>query len=608
MPIRKVNRFKILKWVIGIISILFILLVSVAWYLNYRYKPIITEEIKTQVYKSTDSLYNISFTNVTTNLITGNAVLKDVKIIADTNRFKQLIALKRAPNNLYTITLKKLLIKRFHPFSVLKDKKLNINLILFDKPEFTMINRQFDFNENRLPQPVKSPYDIISKILKEFSVETIYFRDASFKYINKNHVKPTVFSIANFNIVLKKLLVDSTSVKDPKRFFLLKDVILNLNNYSYATPDKLYKINLNQLDFKASTGELMIKKFGFIPLYDEMKFGEKIGHNVDRFKIEMDNIDFKGINLPLYVRRQELRAKETIISNGTIAVFNNSSLPKLSSKRSIKSFPHQLLKNIDFPIELKKVILKNINIRYAVYSAKSQQRGLISFEHTSGQITNLTNLSGLKAKDSIMKVDLVTYLMEQGKLAINFKFNLASSTGAFSYFGVLNNINARLINGITKPLGLLQINRGNVDRLDFAFDADNFKSVGKVNFRYYDLSVGLMRNDEEKGKLVKRGLASFLANALMINASNPNSKGKFISASVIYDRPANTSFFNLIWRSLFQGIKYSIGLTEEKRGEMQAYIEKFNTIKASRKERKTKRLERRLERKKEQLEKERRYK
>ncbi|WP_431293257.1 hypothetical protein [Pedobacter sp. P26] len=122
MPDTKRYRYKVFKWIACTLIGVFILLAGVAWLLNVKSRPILTDRIKTLLYKSTDSLYTISFTKVSTNVFTGNATLQNVKITPDTNRFKQLIALKRAPNNLYTVSLKKLVVKRFHPLTLYREK------------------------------------------------------------------------------------------------------------------------------------------------------------------------------------------------------------------------------------------------------------------------------------------------------------------------------------------------------------------------------------------------------------------------------------------------------------------------------------------------------
>jgi len=603
MPDTRKYRYRVFKWIACTLLSVFIVLAGIAWLLNVKSRPILTDRIKTLLYKSTDSLYTISFTKVSTNVFTGNATLQNVKIVPDTNRFKQLIALKRAPNNLYTVSLKKLVVKHFHPLTLYREKKLQLEEIIFDKPEVTMVNRQFAFNEGRAPRPIKSPYAIISKNLKEFSIKSIRFKDVSFKYINKNVPNSVPFSIDDLNITLTDLLVDSTSAEDPSRFYLVKDILINLNNYVYRTPDKMYDIQLDKLDFRATTGKLRINSFALVPLHDEMSFGKVAGFAKERFNIKMSDIMLNGIDLPLYISKQELWAKEMAITNGFVSVFNHNGLPKKHQESKIGKFPHQLLQLLDAPILVQKIQLKDINVNYSVYNNESNQKGQITFEHTSGIIKNATNVEKIKAINPFMEVNLNTYLFGQGKLDVNFIFDLTAKDGAFSYNGVLHNFNARVLNQITKPLGLVRINRGSVDKLKFNFKANDLGAKGTVAFSYYDLSVALMKNDPEKDHLVTRGFLSFLANALIIKSENPGADGKLVPLTVNYSRPANTSFFNMIWKSLFTGIKYSIGITEEKQNEVREHIAKFKAMRANHIQRKQKRLERRIRREREQNEK-----
>ncbi|QIL39581.1 DUF748 domain-containing protein [Pedobacter sp. HDW13] len=601
MPATKRYRYKVLKWITGSLLGIFLVLAGIAWFLNVKSRPMLTSRIKTLLYTSTDSLYTISFTKVSTNIFTGNATLQNVKITPDQNRYKQLIALKRAPNNLYTVSLKKLVVKRFHPLTLYRERKLQLEEVLFDKPEVSMVNRQFAFNEGRAPRPIKSPYAFISKNLKEFSIKSIRFRDVSFKYVNNNLKKEVPFAIDDLNITLTDLLVDSTSAEDPTRFYLLKDIVINLNDYAYRTPNKMYDIKLEKLDFRASTGKLRVNHFALVPLHDEMAFGKVAGYARERFNISMNDIMFNGIDMPLYISKQELWAKEMAIANGFVSVFSQKGLKQKPVENKIGRFPHQLLQRVNMPILVQKIQVKDVGINYAVYNNESNQKGQITFQHTSGFIKNATNLQKIKAINPVMEANLTTYLCGQGKLDVNFVFDLTANDGAFSYNGTLHSFNARVLNQITKPLGLVRINRGNVDQLKFNFKANDSGAKGTVAFSYYDLSVALMRNDPEKDHLVTRGLLSFLANALIIKSENPGPDGKLIPLSVNYSRPANTSFFSMIWRSLFTGIKYSIGITEEKQNEVKAHIAKFKAMRESHLQRKQKRLERRQNR--ERLEK-----
>jgi len=561
--------------------LLFLAADAMSWYLSVKLRPVITKELKDLVLNATDSLYRIEFSTVNTNFLLGNASISDVKIIPDTNIFNKLITLKRAPNNIYEVSLKKLTIRNFHPFRIYKDKQMNVDQLLFEHPKVVMINRQFDFNENKPPRPNRSPYEYISKFLKEVSVDQIRLNDISFKYINKNQPVPEVDFVNKLDITLKDWLIDAQSATDPTRIYLLKDVLINLNDYQLATPDSLYFVQMNEFSFAASTGKLNIKKFGVVPRYSEMDFGRKTGFSKERFSIQLSDINLNGIDLPLYVKKQEFAANEMNIANGYVSVFNNNELPGQGEERMGK-FPHQLLQMVKAQLTVKKLNLSDVNISYAEYDNDSKQKGRITFEKTSGTILNVTNAEKIKRKNPFMLANLNTYMMGQGKLMVNFKFDLNAKNGAFSYNGELSNMNGGVLNRITKPLGMLQVNSGVVKKLSFNVVADEAKASGDLNFQYKDLSIGLMKKVQGKNRLVKLGLFSMLANSLVIRPDNPDAKGIMVPASIYFQRDPRVSFFSFIWKTLLQGIKYTVGLTPEKQAEIDGQIARFEKMKRDR--------------------------
>ena len=183
-------------------------------------------------------------------------------------------------------------------------------------------------------------------------------------------------------------------------------------------------------------------------------------------------------------------------------------------------------------------------------------------------------------------------MMGSGKLDVNFKFDLAAKDGAFSYSGVLENMDGKALNRVTKPLGLVRVNSGDIKKLEFNIAANDQLAKGKVSFAYNDLSVALLKRVKGEDRLVKQGLMSFLANALIINSDNPNADGIFITAPILYQRVDTASFFSFIWKTLFQGIKHSIGLTPQKEKKIKDQIAKFEKMKADRQKRRAERSKR----------------
>ena len=586
---------KKIKLILGVLLFLILIVAIASWYVAKKIKPIVQQELGVIINKATNGLYHITFDKVSINPLTGNASLTAVNLVPNTKVYQKLVLQKKAPNNLYLIELRKLSVKKFHPFKIYFNHKLEIDLLLFDKPHITMINKALIFNENKPPQPEKSPYDYIKDIFSALHVKTIDFKNASFKYVNNNKTTPDIDTIANINITLKDWLIDSLSAKDKSRFYLLKDAYVYLNNYTYATPDSMYYIKASQFEFSASAKKLNIKEFVLQPRYSEQEFVKVAGYARERYSLQLNNIDLLGVDFLAYVRNREVLANEMNIANGSLAVFNDNSYPKSGKDRTGK-FPHRLLQKVNIPISLKKISLHQLNISYAELDAKSGQRGRINFNSTSGLITNVTNQAKLKRRNPIMEAELESYLMGQGKLNVGFKFNTVAPMADFSYKGQLLNMDGRQLNYLTKPLGMVQIKSCLIRKFGFDIVANEETAEGKVEFIYNDLSLGLMKKHEGGERLKRLGLLSLLTNAMVIYKDNPSADGKFVVAPISYQRKPTASFFNFIWKTLFEGVKYSVGFTPQKEDEIKSYISRFENMKNEREKRRMRRELRRVER------------
>jgi len=598
MPDQITKKFNSVKWMALVALVVFLVFGTGFIYFKLRIKPLIEQELRELVPRSTQGLYHLDFTGLSINLLTANASLSNVKLTPDPVVLEKLRLLKKAPNNVYHIELRKLSALNFHLFRMFRDKKLNIDEIEINRPMITMVNRQMDYNENRAPRPLKSPYDYISKVLKELSVDTVNFREAAFKYVDDNKAKPIIDSIANLNVTLADWLIDKDSAKDTTRMYLLKDIMLHLDDYSYATPDSLYNIHLSEMNFKASTGLLHVDKFELLPRYSEMEFGLKAGYAKDRYSIRMNDLQLAGINLPLYIKKQELFARQMSIGDGAVSVFNNNELEKPKEPKMGK-YPHQLLQKVGSKITIRKLDLYHLNIAYAEFDRNSKQKGKITFENTSGTITNITNAPAEKQKNKLMVADLTTYMMGQGKLDTKFSFDLLAEDGAFTYSGLLHGLNGPAMNAVTKPLGMVHIKSGVVDELSFDLKANEYGASGNMIFKYHDLAIAVLKKEAGTAWLIRQGFLSFLANNLIINPQNPSKEGGLSKAVINYKRAPDRSFFNLIWKSLFQGIKYSVGVTPQKEAQIKAQVARFEKMKTERDKRRANRQKRRAQRKQE---------
>ncbi len=570
---------------------------GLSWYLSYKLKPKITSGLTELIGSSTNYLYKLNFSNIHINFITGTASISDVVLEPDTNRYNVLVQQQSAPDNLYTIKLKKLQIRSFHPLKAYFDKVVHIRKLVFDKPTITMVNKFYSYNQDRPPLPRVSPYQFISKSISELKIEEVNFNNIDFKYVDNNGDEPVIDAVSNLSIRCVDYLIDATSATDPTRMYLFKEINISLHNYLYTTIDKFYNIRVEKLGFTTKNGVLSLKNFKLEPRYNEQLFGNVAGYARDRFEIAVNTIQLEGLSLPNYIKNQEIFAKSMLIEDGNINVFSDNRLKKLDRETKGR-FPHQLLQKLPHFITIEQSNIKKVNVKYSEFDRSSYKKGIIDFVNLSGTLSNITNHPKVKSSNPVMQANLNSYLMGEGKLDVEFLFDLNDKNGKFNYSGNLGAVDGKVLNKITKPMGMVQIGRGNVEELRFQIEANDEIAKGDMRFKYNDLAVRIFKSDSEQNKLVKQGWASFLANNLVLESDNPSKGGALRVAPISYRRIENASFFSYIWRTIFSGIKYSVGITPEKEQELKARIEKFEEIKEDRDLRRFTR-EKRLEEKRE---------
>ena len=107
-------------------------------------------------------------------------------------------------------------------------------------------------------------------------------------------------------------------------------------------------------------------------------------------------------------------------------------------------------------------------------------------------------------------------------------------------------------------MALIKISSGKINGIDFHFTGDNNSAKGDFVMKYQDLKVDVLKRDKKTNDIKKRGLATLAANLLVAN-ENPTSEG-LRKENPEFKRDINKSFFNLVWKTLFTGMKKTVGI------------------------------------------------
>lgn len=545
---RKLSR-KWRKWIITIVSVIagiLILLLIANWWLNKKWQPLIRDQITQRVLDASDGLYHIEYQHLSFNLLIGNVTVTGVKLIPDTARYRQLEAGNHEPDDLFHLQLNKITIKHFHPWQLLFSKRLVIKTLLINEPRLQVLHSSDSLQQHTK----KNPYNLISGKLSSVKVGTIQLNDLQFNYHDKQDSMRDV-KVGHLYAYLSDLQLDSTSMRDSTRYFYAKECRLELKGYSMSTPDSLYRLSVGNLQYSFMMQQLSLKNLQLKPRLGKAAFNRKVKVQKDRFDINVSDIAIEGIGIN-EIMNKKVDASSAKLANATINIYMSRALPKPDKE---KLYPQQMLRQAKLPIAIDTVKTSNIDINYTEYNPKTQREGTVSFQKISGDLYNITNDSMRWQKNNHLKADLNAYFMGTGPLTTHFDFILDDPNSAFSFRGQLGAMNGKDINEVAEPLGGVKIKSCKIHKLDFNFSANRQSSHGKIKFLYDKLKVGILKTPKddpgEKNHLFK----SLIFNVLMLRNSNPSVNGDVRVSDVDYQRKPETSVFNIMWKSIFTGVK-----------------------------------------------------
>lgn len=538
--------------------VLLVLLSAGIIFLIARWEPILSEKLKKVVYNSSYHLYKLDFKDMTFNVLTGSASLHEVTLSPDTAVFAKLRALNLAPANLFQVKAKSLELNRIGLLTAYFKRKITIGSILLNNPSLNLTHYQVKKSPvDEMDKPTL--YELISDHIKHLNVKAFKIIDADFDYINGENAKK-LHSVKHLDINVDDFLVDSTSMTDSARFYYAKDINFQLTGYRSLSKDKMYTMKIDTVSGSVLHKTLKIKGLQMIPMYPDLTFTRKYTYGKDRYDLKFNEIKFTRVNFQRFDTDGKLQAQAIKIGPAKVNIFVNRELPPPPGFDKLYNFPHVALKRLPIQTRIDTVKLRNIDVAYTEYNPISQKRGTVYFQNLAGSILNVTNDTVQLSKNNHAIANFKAMVMKTSQINVRIDFNLTAKNAAFSYSGSVAPMDLRVLNPMARDMGLVEIEEGQMQKTDFQMQANAKGSSGKVNFYYSNLKLKVLKEGEAGAAPKKKGLLSFVANVLLIKDANPGKGQPPRTVHVTFERTPAASFFNLMWKSLFIGMREIVGL------------------------------------------------
>lgn len=580
------------KWIlIGFLSLL-ALVSGLAVYLNYYWKPIITERIKEAIHKSTDGLYRIDFDNVRVNFVTGRMNIRNIRFTPDTVVYKEMKSDSIAPRHLYTVAVAELILKRIQPWKVYLDRDLEMRSIEIDHPSLEVNFSDLKYNNGTLKEDKRTAFQRLAPFLKSVKIGDIILKNADFKYIDNSLKGGKVTALKGLYIKISDLLIDSASQFDKSRLYHTRDIYAELMGYNTITLDKNYSVQIKELRASTAGGYVRMNGIRVAPRFGEMEFSRRFKFQKPRYTMNIEEVQLNKVDYELLNRDRRLSASALILNKANFSIFLNRQIPD-SIRNKGMNFPHLALQRFKLNTTVDSVLLQNSRVDYSEYNPGSFRKGTVTFSRINGAITNVTNDSLSLMKNKYSDVKLTSLLMDRGRLDVNMKFSLNDPAGSFEFGGRLGNIDADMLNSAIRPLSLIEIKSGFIDKMVFK-GSGSLKGVrGKLTCYYNDLKITLLEMSGETTRLKRKGIASIFANILIIKDHNPTPGTPVRTSDFLFNRPQHSSFFNMIWKGFAQALLETIGFDSATQREIKARLRKMENERVTRDERRDDRLRKR---------------
>ncbi len=539
---------------IGILLFLVLAIGGAVLYWKIYRKQIIRDELENLVKNKSGGLYSLSYDSLLLDEAGGNLRLTGIRLVFDSVQFSQL-AKSDAPPTLIKLNIPAITVTGVQTPRALLNKEIVGKKVLIDKPEIDIYYTGAGKDSARYVPPNEVYRQLLGN-LDLIKIDTLEIVNSTITTRNLKTGRKNV-EFSNTSVQLVEVNIDENTTLSPDRILCAKHFGLHCEKISFASTDRPYNYILDSVSLLSAAKTGSVKKFRMIPLMSESAFVKSLPTQDDRFDFTIREIQLKNLNIP-QLFNENIFTDSVVIGSASFKIYRDLSIPR-DKKNRVGSYPHQKLDDLPVTVNVRKLILKNAFVEYKEKSNITGQSGKVQFFNTYATITNVTNGEEALQQNNIMTAEISTRFLDKAPLKASWKFYLQNPRGRFDIKGSLGSIAAKDVNRLTEPMGPAKLEDGQIRSLAFDFKGNNYGTDGSVKMLYNDLKLSLLEKDKGSKELDKKTVASFVANIVVKN-NNPSKKDEPRIINLHFDRDTNRSIFHLVWKSIFKGVKETVGI------------------------------------------------
>ncbi len=312
------------------------------------------------------------------------------------------------------------------------------------------------------------------------------------------------YSIGNISIKVNNVQAEKFVEIENHPMNYTKEVEAHVDNFSIASKDKTYHFKFDNIGINTLQKSLHISSFDVIPFTSEQKFANAFHFQKDRYDLALSGLTLRNIDMNSLLDKR-IEASELVIDNANTKIYRDLHKP-LEHKSKVGNYPSQMLLQMDQPINIAHIKVKNALVEYRENETASDSIGVVRFTNTDFDISNVTNIPEAIQKNNEMNLAFNATALGAIPLKGNFKFLLGNKNGDFSANGHVKGFDATSLNKVSIPMALVKIKSGNIHSIDFHFKGNNTSAEGSFLMNYNGMKIDVLKRDKDTKQIKKRGL------------------------------------------------------------------------------------------------------
>jgi hypothetical protein len=525
------------------------------WYWTNYKNEIIKNKLEKAIAARNKGVYKVTYDSLELDEKAGWLHVYNMQLAYDSNLYKTQIQNDEIPSLLFSITIPEIKISAVKtPPARLDDEIIAGKLeILNPVVQINYTGRGKDSTKN---VPAKKVYEQVLGDLDLVQVDTIIIQNGQLLTISEKTGKPIV-SVKDIFMTLTDVKVDSAAHEESNRYLFAKQLKLEAGKINWTSDDRLYHYQATNLKAGTAAKSLDIGSFTITPLLNENAFVNAIPTQDDRFDFSFRAIHFTGVDINK-LGNGYLQADTMVVNHSSFKIYRDLARPR-DKKNRTGHYPHQVMDDAPFRFNIKKVIMPGSFVEYKERNHITRQSGKVQFRNIHAMISNFTNDKEVVKAGETMTASVHSRFLGRTSFYTQWTFYLFHPKGRFDVAGTMSDLDATLLNPLTEPMGPARIKKGQLNSIGFRLQGDDYNMTGQVRVLYEDLKIALLEKDKGTTETDKKFLTSFLANVVIKN-DNPRANDEVREVNVSLARDRNRSLFWLCWKTLFKGIRETVGI------------------------------------------------